>query len=435
MAAAVFMNRMRERRMLAGPSIPWNPNHSSQFETDHLIAPLFPESSVTSKIELTISSKDIAKTHAIRQKSNPFCVVYMKRPWQDKFKEIGRTETIENTLNPEWTKKIIVDYNFETIQNLKFEILDKDLKKGEFLGRFETTLSKLVASYGCQSIGKLYGKVDGIGFPDAGEIIIVAEEVATCKLIAEIQLSAEQLPKPWLRNINPFLAISRSNEDGTHSIVTKVLSEPSPNGFIWRAIKTRLTTLCNGDSDRQFKIDCYDLKLNGSHKFIGSCYASLSNLISMHKNNEVRQFVNEEKQKTKPSYVPRGILKVDAIHIGEDITFLEYIRYGTQMHFAVAIDFTASNGVYTDPKSLHYLSEDRLNQYEIALRGIGDIVQVRFFQMKYFHWNNFKYLLKIFYSLIRIFFFCSNMTIRIFYPHLVSVLSYLHPIKCHSNSR
>lgn len=45
------------------------------------------------------------------------------------------------------------------------------------------------------------------------------------------------------------------------------------------------------------------------------------------------------------------------------------------MHFAVAIDFTASNGVHTDPKSLHYLSDDHLNNYEIALRGIGDIIQ------------------------------------------------------------
>lgn len=53
----------------------------------------------------------------------------------------------------------------------------------------------------------------------------------------------------------------------------------------------------------------------------------------------------------------------------------DYIRNGTQMHFAVAIDFTASNGRHSHPSSLHYLSPERQNFYEIAIRGVGEIVQ------------------------------------------------------------
>lgn len=45
------------------------------------------------------------------------------------------------------------------------------------------------------------------------------------------------------------------------------------------------------------------------------------------------------------------------------------------MHFAVAIDFTASNGRHSHPSSLHYLSPERQNFYEIAIRGVGEIVQ------------------------------------------------------------
>lgn len=70
-----------------------------------------------------------------------------------------------------------------------------------------------------------------------------------------------------------------------------------------------------------------------------------------------------------------GTLSVHNIRITEEITFLDYIRNGTQMHFAVAIDFTASNGVYSDPKSLHYLSPARLNPYEVALKSVGEIIQ------------------------------------------------------------
>ncbi|CAG2118713.1 unnamed protein product, partial [Medioppia subpectinata] len=65
------------------------------------------------------------------------------------------------------------------------------------------------------------------------------------------------------------------------------------------------------------------------------------------------------------------------ISVAEEITFLDYIRSGTQMHFAVAIDFTASNGAPRDPLSLHYLDiyGGRPNPYEIALRSVGDIIQ------------------------------------------------------------
>lgn len=85
--------------------------------------------------------------------------------------------------------------------------------------------------------------------------------------------------------------------------------------------------------------------------------------------------VNEELQKTTPEHTTDGILKVVNISVSEDVTFLDYIRNGTQMHFAVAIDFTASNGRHTHPSSLHYLSPERQNFYEIAIRGVGEIVQ------------------------------------------------------------
>ena len=81
------------------------------------------------------------------------------------------------------------------------------------------------------------------------------------------------------------------------------------------------------------------------------------------------------------------------VHVSEEITFLDYIKSGTAMHFAVAIDFTASNGSPFDSNSLHYLDpasynvdvdndtnrqqqqQKPMNPYEIALRAIGEIIQ------------------------------------------------------------
>lgn len=61
----------------------------------------------------------------------------MKESWQDEFTEIARTEMIKDSLNPAWVKKAIVNYNFETIQKLRFEIRDEDGEGYDFLGFFK----------------------------------------------------------------------------------------------------------------------------------------------------------------------------------------------------------------------------------------------------------------------------------------------------------
>ena len=46
-----------------------------------------------------------------------------------------------------------------------------------------------------------------------------------------------------------------------------------------------------------------------------------------------------------------------------------------QIHFTVAIDFTASNGDPRDPRSLHYIDPSSPNQYTRALHAVGEIIQ------------------------------------------------------------
>lgn len=334
-----------------------------------MLAPFVSNGLPTSQVELTISCKNLINADFM-SKSDPYCTVSMKEPWQDQYFEIARTEVIQDTLNPQWEKKIILNYNFETIQRIRFEIRDQDVGSTDFLGQYETTLGELVSFAGRQFIEKL----TGISNRDCGVIIIVTEEVISCKQVADIQFRAEKLTKlSWLCSNDPFLVISRSNEDGSYSVVIKTDPSPSTQNPVWKSFTIRATTLCNGDFDRNIKIDCYDHRNNGNHKLIGTCYTNLRSLSSQ--NPSPMNLVNEEKKKSNPNHSSDGVVKIANIKITEDITFLDYIRNGTQMHFAVAIDFTASNGVYTDPKSLHYLSDHYMNQYEIALRSVGEIIQ------------------------------------------------------------
>ena len=56
---------------------------------------------------------------------------------------------------------------------------------------------------------------------------------------------------------------------------------------------------------------------------------------------------------------------------------MDYMRGGLEIGLFVGIDFTASNGSPTDPKSLHFFNPHMphsLNQYQQAILSIGSIL-------------------------------------------------------------
>jgi len=54
-------------------------------------------------------------------------------------------------------------------------------------------------------------------------------------------------------------------------------------------------------------------------------------------------------------------------------SFLDFIFGGCKIGLSVAIDFTLSNGVPTEPNSLHNLNLDR-NEYLKAIKSVGEIL-------------------------------------------------------------
>lgn len=70
---------------------------------------------------------------------------------------------------------------------------------------------------------------------------------------------------------------------------------------------------------------------------------------------------------------PNGYLHIQT-NVSKLYSFLDYLRSGCEISLMVAIDFTGSNGDPNDPKSLHYLSPHTLNDYELAIKHVGDIL-------------------------------------------------------------
>lgn len=322
----------------------------------------------TTQIEMTLSCANLINADVL-SKSDPFCLVQMKESWQDKFFEIGRTERINDNLNPEWVKKFIINYNFESVQKVRFEVWDQDPNGNDFLGEYETTLAEIVSNMGRQFRGKLIHRQS----KNAGHIIIVTEEVSSCKQTIKMQFHGKHLEKlSWFVRNDPFLMFYRSNEDGSFSVVARTEVAHSTQNPNWESITINARTLCNGDYDRNIKIECYDSRSNGDHKLIGSCHTSLR-ILSKGVCEDNTYALRHPKKQDKKEH--SGLLELTTLNITEEISFLDYIRSGTQMHFAVAIDFTASNGAPNDPQSLHYLSTHKPNSYEIALKSVGEIIQ------------------------------------------------------------
>lgn len=323
-----------------------------------------PGSLPTSQIELTISCRNLLNLD-ITSKSDPFCIVKMKETWQDAYFEVGRTEIIKDNLNPEWVKKFLINYSFETVQKIKFEVWDVDPGQNDYLGEFETTIADIVPFSGTRLVAKLTAPKN----KNCGQIVLVTEEVAACKQTIRMQFEAKNLEKMmWLARNDPFLVLSRLNGDGSYSVVHKTEAGRSQN-YRWKPIEIHARTLCNGRFDRAIKIDCYDRRGNGDHKLIGTCQTSVSAL---------RKGVCKENRyvlRREDAKKDCGRLVLVSIDIADTMSFIDYIRGGTQMHFAVAIDFTASNRPPQDPRSLHFFNQACPNQYETALRSVGEIIQ------------------------------------------------------------
>lgn len=115
--------------------------------------------------------------------------------------------------------------------------------------------------------------------------------------------------------------------------------------------------------------------MSRSHDHIGEFYTNVRTLAQGPGPANEYELINKKKQAKKKKYKNSGVVKLMSFGIREEATFLDYIRGGLQMHFTVAVDFTASNGDPRDPGSLHYLDASQPNAYMMAIQAVGEVVQ------------------------------------------------------------
>ncbi|XP_038605282.1 copine-5 isoform X2 [Tachyglossus aculeatus] len=348
------------------------------------------------KVEVTVSCRNLLDKDTF-SKSDPMCVMYTQGIETKQWREFGRTEVIDNTLNPDFVRKFILDYFFEEKQNLRFDLYDvdsksPDLSKHDFLGQVFCTLGEIVGSPGSRlekplvigaftlnsRTGKPIPSVSNGGIPGkkCGIIILSAEELGNCRDVATMQFCANKLDKKdFFGKSDPFLVFYRSNEDGTFTICHKTEVVKNTLNPVWQAFPIPVRALCNGDYDRTIKVEVYDWDRDGSHDFIGEFTTSYRELARGQSQFNVYEVVNPKKKMKKKKYVNSGTVTLLSFSVESESTFLDYIKGGTQINFTVAIDFTASNGNPSQSTSLHYMNPYQLNAYAMALKAVGEIIQ------------------------------------------------------------
>uniref|UniRef100_A0A672N3T6 Copine family member 9 n=1 Tax=Sinocyclocheilus grahami TaxID=75366 RepID=A0A672N3T6_SINGR len=277
-------------------------------------------------------------------------VLYVQGIGTKEWREFGRTEVIDNTLNPDFVRKFVLDYFFEEKQNLRFDVYNVDsrssnISKYSFLGQTFCTLGEIIGSSG----SRLERVLSGIPGKKCGSIIFTAEELSNCRDIATMQLCANKLDKKdFFGKSDPFLVFYRSNEDGTFTICHKTEVIKNTLNPVWQPFTIPVRALCNGDYDRTVKVDVYDWDRDGSHDFIGEFTTSYRELSRGQSQFNVYEVLNPKKKGRKKKYVNSGTV--------------------TLLSFKVESE-------YTFPTSLHYMNPYQLNAYAMALKAVGEIVQ------------------------------------------------------------
>uniref|UniRef100_A0A8C5S108 Copine 8 n=1 Tax=Laticauda laticaudata TaxID=8630 RepID=A0A8C5S108_LATLA len=263
------------------------------------------------------------------------------------WREFGRTEVIDNTLNPDFVRKFIMDYFFEERQNLRFDLYDVDskspnLSKHDFLGQVFCTLGEIVGSQG----SRLEKPVIGIPGRKCGTIILTAEELNCCREAVLMQFCANKLDKKdFFGKSDPFLVFFRSNEDGSFTIL------------------------------KQFLFKCVKMLIR-SHDFIGEFTTSYRELSRGQSQFNVYEVINPKKKAKKKKYVNSGTVKCLFLLLHFHALYYAEISYGS-LHSQpdVQIEFRIFVCNPAHPTSLHYMNPYQLNAYGMALRAVGEIIQ------------------------------------------------------------
>uniref|UniRef100_A0A3Q2FRJ2 Copine IVa n=1 Tax=Cyprinodon variegatus TaxID=28743 RepID=A0A3Q2FRJ2_CYPVA len=318
------------------------------------------------KVELRVTCKGISDRDAL---SKPDPCIILKMQSHGQWMEVDRTEVIRSCVNPTYSKVFTLDFYFEEVQRLRFELYDinsghNGLREADFLGSVECTLGQIISQ---RKLSKALLRPGGT----VGKAIITvsAEELTGNDDYIELSFSARKLDDKVAASVSEIHLCLTSSL----CLPQTVMNNLNP---VWKTFKVSLNSLCSGDHERKLQCTVWDWDSNGKHDYIGEFEASFTEMRGAIDGRQVQwPCMNPKYKVKKKNYKNSGIVILNQCKIIKMHSFLDYIMGGCQIQFTVAIDFTASNGDPRNSCSLHYIHPYQPNEYLKALVAVGEICQ------------------------------------------------------------
>ncbi|XP_063573492.1 copine-7 isoform X1 [Pongo abelii] len=329
-----------------------------------------------SKVELRLSCRHLLDRDPLT-KSDPSVALLQQA--QGQWVQVGRTEVVRSSLHPVFSKVFTVDYYFEEVQRLRFEVYDTHGPSGfscqedDFLGGMECTLGQIVAQKKVTrplllKFGRNAGK---------STITVIAEDISGNNGYVELSFRARKLDdKDLFSKSDPFLELYRVNDDQGLQLVYRTEVVKNNLNPVWEPFKVSLSSLCSCEETRPLKCLVWDYDSRGKHDFIGEFSTTFEEMQKAFEEGQAQwDCVNPKYKQKRRSYKNSGVVILADLKFHRVYSFLDYIMGGCQIHFTVAIDFTASNGDPRNSCSLHYINPYQPNEYLKALVSVGEICQ------------------------------------------------------------
>lgn len=284
--------------------------------------------------------------------------------------ECGQTEIVDDNPNPAFIKTFCAAYSFEqplqvTSIQLRFEVYDTAFTssfpaKSALIGQAFVSIHELVCSPTQSLTRDLQALV--VRKRSAGYIIISAETVKGGN-------EAFDMAWEWQETAysgKVYVKILRG-EEGEYGNVPVYQSEAAGKvPYRWRIVRLSLDSLCKGDMQRALVMELYGTTKGKEWVLLGSSKTT------------VEAIKRQKVGLTLPVALDgaeTGHLRLHHFTSVTQNSFLDYINGGCEVSLIIGIDFTKSNGNAADPKSLHYQTGLRPNEYLEAIREVGEILQ------------------------------------------------------------
>ncbi|KAH0762947.1 hypothetical protein KY290_019020 [Solanum tuberosum] len=253
------------------------------------------------------------------------------------------------------------------------------LEEQDFLGEASCTLAQIVTKSDRSLTMDLVCGEQFSGQAHArkfGKLTIFAEESISSKTTVELKLRCSELEsKDLFSKSDPFLVVSKTTESGIVVPICKTEVMKNDHSPTWKPVFLKIQQI--GSKENPLIIECYDFNSNGKHSLIGKIQKSLLDLEKLHSaGTGANLFIPTAMGPKQENKVLKSQLFVESYSEKIQYTFLDYLAFGYELNFMVAIDFTASNGNPRLPDSLHYIDPSgRPNAYQRAILDVGEVLQ------------------------------------------------------------